>query len=80
MARIWHFREFFHFYPVLDYYKLRTRSNFENPNGKSLDLHLIMWFMLKKLFPGSTDFTGVIFKIPQIPKHFSAMFIMSTKS
>ena len=29
--------------------------------------------MLKKLFPGSTGFTGVIFKIPQISKHFSAM-------
>ena len=28
--------------------------------------------MLKQLFPGSTDFTEVIFKIPQISKHFSA--------
>ena len=29
--------------------------------------------MLKELFPGSTDFTEAIFKIPQISKHFSAM-------
>ena len=29
--------------------------------------------MLKELFPGSTDFTVSIFKIPQISKHFSAM-------
>ena len=29
--------------------------------------------MLKELFPGSTVFTGAIFKIPQISNHFSAM-------
>ena len=29
--------------------------------------------MLKELFPGSTDFTVAIFKIPQISKHFWAM-------
>ena len=72
MARIWHFREFFHFYPILDYYKIRTRTNFENPHGISSDLHLVIWIMLKGLFLGSTDFTEVIFKIPQISKHFSA--------
>ena len=32
----------FYFYPILDYYKIRTRTNFENPNGKSLDVHLII--------------------------------------
>ena len=31
--------------------------------------------MLKELFPGSTDFAWAIFKIPQISKHFSAIFI-----
>ena len=31
--------------------------------------------MLEELFPGSTDFTEAIFKIPQISKHFSAMLI-----
>ena len=72
MAKIWHFCEFSHFYPTLDYHKIRTRTNFENPNGKSLDLHLIMCFMLKELFSGSTDFTEAIFKIPQISKHFLA--------
>ena len=36
------FRECFHFYPILDYYKIRTRKNFENSNNTSLDLHLIM--------------------------------------
>ena len=35
-------REFFHFYPTLHQYKIRTRTNFENPNGKSLDPCLIM--------------------------------------
>ena len=73
MAKIWHFCEFFHFYPTLDYYKMRTRTDFENPNGKSVDLHLTMRFMQKQLFLGSTDFTEAIFKIPQISKHFSAM-------
>ena len=34
--------------------------------------------MLKQLFPGSTDFTEVIFKIPQISKHFSAMLLKVT--
>ena len=29
--------------------------------------------MLKELFPGSTDFTVAIFKVPQISKHFSVM-------
>ena len=29
--------------------------------------------MLKELFPGSTDFTVAMFKIPQMSKHFSAM-------
>ena len=73
MAKIWHFCEFFHFYPTLDHHKIRTRTDFENPNSKSLDLHLIFWSALKQLFPASTDFTEVIFKIPQISKHFSAM-------
>ena len=45
--KIWHFCDFFHFYPTLDYHKIRTRTNFENPNGKNLDLHLIMWYTLK---------------------------------
>ena len=41
-CKIWHSRELFNFYPILGYYKIRTRTNFENPNGKSLDLHLMM--------------------------------------
>ena len=73
MAKIWHFSEFFHFYPTLDYYKIRTRTDFENPNRKRLDLHLIMWFTLKQLFLGSTDFTEANFRIPLMSKHFSAM-------
>ena len=28
---------------------------------------------MRKFFPGQTDFTVAIFKIPQISKHFSAM-------
>ena len=59
----------FNFYPILDYYKIRTRANFENPNEKSSDLHLLMRSIQKKLFP---DFTEAIFKITQISKHFSA--------
>ena len=42
MTKIWHFRELFNFYSILDHYKVRTRTNFENSNGKSLDLHLLM--------------------------------------
>ena len=42
MARIWHFQKSFHFYPILDYYKVRTRTNSETSNSESLDLHLIM--------------------------------------
>ena len=71
IVRIWHFSGFFHFSPILDYYKIRTRTNFENLNGKSLDLHLVM-------FLGSTDFTVAIFKIHQISKHFSVMLNVST--
>ena len=59
------FSPIFPFLP--NYYKIRTWTNFANPNGKSLDLQLIMLFMLKELFPGSTDFTVAIFKIS---KHF----------
>ena len=37
--------------------------------------------MLKELFPGSTDFTEAIFKIPGISKHFSAMLtLLESKS
>ena len=36
------FSRIFHVYPILDYYKIRTRTNFENPDGKSLDLHIII--------------------------------------
>ena len=32
----------FRFFYILDYSKIRTMTNFENPNGKSLDLYLIM--------------------------------------
>ena len=34
--------------------------------------------MLKELFPGSTDFTVAVFKIPQISKHFSAMLSLTS--
>ena len=73
MAKNWHFCNLFNFYPILDYYKIKPKTNVENPDGKSLDLHLMMWFIRKKLFLGSTVFTVAIFKIPQISKHFSAM-------
>ena len=36
------FSELFKLYPILDYSKIRIRTNFEDPNGKSLDLHIIM--------------------------------------
>ena len=73
MAIICHFREFLQFYSILDYYKMITKRNFSNPNGKSLDLRLIIRVTLKELFSGSTDFTEANLKIPQISKHFSAM-------
>ena len=49
MAKIWHLRDFFNFYLILDYYNIRTKTNFENLNGRSLDLHVIMLFMLKRI-------------------------------
>ena len=36
------FSQIFPFLPNLDHYKIRARTNFKNPNGKSSDLHLIM--------------------------------------
>ena len=54
MARTWHFHNFFHFYQISDYYKIRTNTNFGRPKSKSLYLHLIMWFMLKESFTGSS--------------------------
>ena len=51
MVEIWHFYKLFNFYPILDYYKIRTKRNFDKPNSKSLDLQL-MWSIQKKLFPG----------------------------
>ena len=36
------FSQNFLFYPVLDCYKIRTRANFKNPNGKISDINLIM--------------------------------------
>ena len=41
-AKNWHFCQIFSFYPILDYHEIKTWISFENPNGKSLDLHLIM--------------------------------------
>ena len=40
MEKSYHVRKDSNFYQFLDYYKIRTWTNFENPNGKSLDLHL----------------------------------------
>ena len=37
-------------------YKIRTRTNFKNFNGKSLDLHLIMLFIQKKIVFRSNRF------------------------
>ena len=36
------FLQDFQFLPSLDHCKIRTRANIQNPNGKSLDLHLVM--------------------------------------
>ena len=53
MAKNEKFLEIFHFYSNLDYYKIRTRTNFENNNSKSLNLpKLIMWFALTLFRPG----------------------------
>ena len=60
----------FHFYPILDYYKIRTTINFGNPNGKSLDLHLTMWFMPKEMFPGLNRFYRGHFQNTQNIKTF----------
>ena len=64
------FSQSFQFYSILNYHKTKTRTNFKNPNCKSLDRHLIMRFIIKKLLPSQTDFTVAIFKIPQKSKHF----------
>ena len=72
-GRIWHFREFFHFYTMLDIIKSEPAQISKIPTVKSIDLYLVMRFMLKELFWGSTNFTVAIFKMPQISKHFSAM-------
>ena len=58
---------------IIQWENFLNKLNLENPNCKSLDLHIIMWFMLKELSLGSTDFTVAIFKISQISKHLSAM-------
>ena len=42
IAKNWYFREILSLYPILDDHKIKTRANFENPKGKSLDLHLMM--------------------------------------
>ena len=70
----------FSFFPILDYYRIRTRKNFENPNSKSLDPHQIMLFKLKELFLGSTDFTVAIFKILQISKKSFGYALQGTYS
>ena len=54
----------FPFYPIIDHYKIRARTNFGNTNGKSLYLHLIMSFILKNVFAELTEFTEAILKIP----------------
>ena len=35
MAKIWQFCKSFDFYPILDCHKIRTKTSFENPSGKS---------------------------------------------
>ena len=61
MTKIWHFFELFNFQPMLDNYKIRTRTNFEN--RESLDPHLMMRLILKSLFLAPTDFTVAISNI-----------------
>ena len=68
-AKIWHFRELFNFYPVFDNYEIRTMANFENPNGKSLDLHLI-WFMLKNCSRAQEVYSGHFQNTPNIKTFF----------
>ena len=43
IPKIRHFREFLNFYPILGYYKIRTRTNFENPNGKRFVVKNCSW-------------------------------------
>ena len=49
MVKIWHFREIFDFYPILDCDTVRTSTDVENPNRKSLDLHLHIIYPKKLL-------------------------------
>ena len=60
-------------FSIFTHLEIIIRTDFENPNGKSLDLHLRLLFMLKQLFPRSQDFKEATLKILQISKHFLAM-------
>ena len=72
MAKIGHFRELLKSYPDLDYYKIRTRTNFENPNGKSLDLHLNNVIYSKRTVPRLNRlYSGHFQNTPNIKTFFS---------
>ena len=71
MARIWHFCNVFHFYPILAYYKIRTRANFENPNGKKFRSTSDNVIYAERIFPRVNRFySGHIQNTPNI-KTFS---------
>ena len=59
MTEIWHFCELFNFQPMLDNYKIRTRTNFEN--RESLDPNDVAY--PKKIVPASNRIYSAIFNI-----------------
>ena len=63
--------------PLLDCHKTNKRTNFENLNGKNLDIGVKICFTPKKLFFSETDFTATYLKVPPKPKYLSVTLICS---
>ena len=71
MARIRHFCELFHFYPILDCYKIRARTNFENPNDDCSESAFNNVICAKRIVPGLNRFySGHFQNAPNIKTFF----------
>ena len=75
MVIIWHFREFFHFYPILDYHKIRTRTNFEKSQREKFRSTSNNVIYAERIVPGLNRFYSDHFQNTPNIKTFSAMLL-----
>ena len=73
IMRIWHFCEFCHFYPILDYHKINTEKELDNRHGKNSESQLKIRFTPNKIVPSCNGFDSSQSQNTLKSEHFPAM-------